>query len=153
MGSVRHMRSIGTTDITLRLKGIAMEPMEWKSSYSVGVPVLDSDHKQLMDIINRIDEAGERRSSLQWVLQELTDYARVHFRREEEQLKSVDYPHLTQQISEHEKFVDWLSTLKETLGASPTSQIHSAEAVSNYLKSWLAEHILVSDMAYKEHLH
>lgn len=129
-----------------------MEPMEWKPAYSVGVPALDSDHKQLMDIINRIDQSAETGDSIQWVLQELADYARVHFRREEDQLKSIEYPQLAHQVSEHVHFVDWVNTLTASFSALPTSPVYTAEAVGNYLKNWLADHILVSDMAYKEYL-
>lgn len=33
--------------------------MEWQKNFSVGVQVLDADHKQLIDIINRVDAAGK----------------------------------------------------------------------------------------------
>ena len=129
-----------------------METMEWKSSYSGGVPGIDNDHKRLIDIINRVEAAGGSRESVQGVLQELADYAREHFRREEEALRAADYPDLEKHVGEHGSFVDWLQMLRQTLGDTPTSQAHIATAVSNYLRTWLSNHILVTDMAYKDYL-
>jgi hypothetical protein len=38
-------------------EGKAMAIIEWSDEYSVGVAALDDDHKQLIDIINKIEEA------------------------------------------------------------------------------------------------
>jgi hemerythrin-like metal-binding protein len=129
-----------------------MEPMQWKSSYSVGVPALDADHKRLIDIINHIDQAAGDEFTVQWALQQLTEYARDHFQREERMLEAVGYPDLAIQINEHKQFVQWLNTLRESLPGTAPFKSTITDAVSNYLKTWLAGHILESDMKYKEYL-
>lgn len=129
-----------------------MEPLEWKSSYSVGVPILDADHQQLIDIINRIDRSEGDEDTVQWALGQLTAYAHNHFQREERMLEAVDYPHLADQINEHKQFVQWLGTLKESLPGTAPFKATITEAVGNYLKTWLTHHILESDMEYKEYL-
>ncbi len=133
-----------------------MEAMEWKPSYSVGVDELDADHKRLIDIINRVEQAGEDDAPLQWVLHELADYTQGHFRREMVRLEVSDYPDLENHKGEHDAFVEWLRVLETTLGATltgtPVSQSGIAAAVANYLKLWLADHILVTDMGYREYL-
>lgn len=129
-----------------------MGPLQWKPSYSVGVPILDADHKRLIDIINRIDQAESDGDTVQWALRQLTAYARDHFQREEKMLEAVDYPQLANQINEHKQFVQWLNTLRESLPGTAPFKATITEAVSNYLKTWLTQHILESDMEYKEYL-
>jgi len=34
-----------------------MPRMEWKDSYSVGVPAVDHEHKELLDLVNRLGDA------------------------------------------------------------------------------------------------
>ena len=126
-----------------------MEPLKWKPSFSVGVAVLDADHMRLIEIINRLDED---QTNVQWALQQLTEYARDHFQREEKMLAGVDYPDLQKQINEHKQFVQWLNTLKESVPGTGPFKATITETVGNYLKTWLTDHILVSDMDYKEYL-
>ena len=41
-----------------------MALIEWQDSYSVGVDRLDNDHKRLINIIKRIDEAEKSGMSI-----------------------------------------------------------------------------------------
>jgi hemerythrin len=126
--------------------------MEWQDSYSVGVAELDADHRRLIDIINRLDAAETEGGAVLWVLDELEDYVRYHFSREEARLKAVDYPELDAHIAEHCAFVEWLETVRKTYGLAPDSRFHLARIVNDYLYKWLTGHILSSDMAYRDYL-
>ncbi len=35
--------------------------MDWKSEYSIGIPEIDEQHKQLFDCIDRLEAAGDDR--------------------------------------------------------------------------------------------
>ena len=129
-----------------------MAIIEWSDSYSVGVPALDDDHKRLIDIINRVEEAERKGASVPWVLEDLEDYARGHFRREEERMAAADYPGLAGHRERHQAFVEWLDTVRKTYAMDPEAQFHLAATVKDYLKNWLINHILATDMEYKEYL-
>lgn len=129
-----------------------MTLLEWNDKYSVGVPALDEDHKRLIDIINRVEKAERTGDSVKWVLQDLADYAHYHFQQEEDRLKTIDYPGLADHMGKHEAFVEWLETLSKTYAMAPEAHFHQAETVRDYLKNWLINHILGTDMEYKDYL-
>lgn len=126
--------------------------MEWKESYSVGNPELDGDHKQLIDIINQIAQAEETHKPVQWVFQALDDYVSGHFHREEQRLEAANYPDLDQHKKAHKNFIEWLDTVRATYSMDPEAKFHLATTVNNYLKDWLANHILKTDMQYKSYM-
>jgi hemerythrin-like metal-binding protein len=129
-----------------------MAPLEWKDSYSVGVPELDNDHRQLIDIINRIDDAGRHGIPLDHVLYDLTHYARSHFEREEDRLRAVGYPDLDDHFAEHQSFVEWLRGVEQSLPGATAGHGEIADSLAGYLRNWLINHILVVDMRYRDFL-
>ncbi len=127
-----------------------MAKIQWSDTYSVGVPILDEDHKKLIDIINRADEAYERGKAADGIIGELEDYARYHFSREEEMLKSVDYLELDDHKREHGEFIEWLGAVQKVAKVAPEANFYVAKTAGDYLKKWLIIHILASDMKYKD---
>lgn len=129
-----------------------MTLLEWKESYSVGDSVFDNDHRRLIDLINRVEEADREGLPVDWALDELEEYARYHFGREETRMEALGYPALEAHRKEHAAFIEWLETVKSTYHAAPEAHAHLAAAVNAYLRDWLDNHILKTDMAYKPHL-
>ncbi len=129
-----------------------MALIKWQDSFSVGVEKLDADHRRLFDIINRVDAAEKAGKSVQWVLEELRNYAEYHFRGEEECMKAADYPEIEEHMRQHKAFVEWLATVERTYNLAPDAHFHIAESVNEYLRDWLTHHILLIDMQYKGRL-
>ena len=129
-----------------------MAALQWSETYSVGVSILDEDHKRLIEIINRANDAIAQKSSAEWLVQELKDYAHIHFAREEEMLMSANYPDIEEHQRQHGQFVEWLETVERTFRFTPGAYHLVGEAVSSYLNDWLINHILVTDMEYKDAL-
>ncbi len=121
--------------------------MEWQDSYSVGNDKMDNQHKGLIALINRLDEdtgTGE-------ILEKLRQYVDVHFREEEALLESVNYPGLPEQKRQHATFEEWLADQMETFESGEgTDRLRTA--VQGYLKVWLTNHILFTDMAYADYV-
>ena len=126
-----------------------MALMEWRDSFSVGVTKLDDDHKRLIDLINRVDATEKAGKSVQWVLEELRNYAEYHFKAEEERMKAAEYPEIEEHMREHKAFIEWLATVERTYNLAPDAHFHIAETVNEYLRDWLTHHILLVDMQYK----
>ena len=110
-----------------------MADLEWKESYSVGIEQFDADHKKLIEIINRVVKADEAGGPVQWVLQELDNYARDHFQAEEERMTAAGYPGLEEYRKEHMAFHEWLENIKVTLSLDPESRFHLAKTVNEFL--------------------
>jgi hemerythrin len=122
--------------------------MEWISAYSVGIPEIDEQHKQLFECIDRLENAKDERQrelAVYFVMDELTDYARIHFAVEEIVMRLFDYPGLKAHAAEHRDFELRL----KALGKVELNHDVHAEAGS-FLRGWLTQHIMISDKRYAE---
>ncbi|MCB1758180.1 MAG: bacteriohemerythrin [Gammaproteobacteria bacterium] len=120
----------------------------WKESYSVGVGQLDDDHKRLIDLLNRFQVAFRYHTGEEFerkTLDELVDYTKYHFEREEQMMEAAGYPDLAAHKEIHRSMIDKVEGFREEykqLG-------HEAlDGVANYLSDWLIEHINVTDKHY-----
>ncbi len=126
-----------------------MAALDWKESFSVGLAALDDDHRRLIDIINRIDDAGRFGLPLDHMLYDLTHYARSHFEREESRLRAAGYPDLDSHVAEHQSFIEWLRGIEQAVATTSERQCDIAEMLGTYLRNWLINHILVVVMRYR----
>jgi hemerythrin-like metal-binding protein len=122
----------------------------WKDSYSVGVKEMDTQHQKLVDIINRLYDAmsaGKGSTVVGPILIEMVEYTKFHFVAEEKLMTIHAYPGLLSQKGEHKRFVDKTLEYQEQLKAGKMTM---SLDIMNFLKDWLSNHILVTDMKYKE---
>ena len=125
----------------------------WTEKMSVGVALLDDDHKKLVSLLNDLHEgitAGHGTERLGRVLDGLVRYAGTHFAHEEKLFAQTGYPSASEHIQEHRALT------KLALDVQARYNKGEFDALSlktmDYLKNWLNEHILGSDKQYKEHL-
>ena len=126
--------------------------IHWDSSYSIGVKVIDEQHKKLIDIINKLYSGflnAEANKILGDILQEVYDYTKFHFDFEENLLTKNQYPKLKEHIEEHEKFV---GKTKEFLEIQRKGSKVLTYEVMNFLRKWLLEHIAEEDKKYVSYL-
>jgi hemerythrin-like metal-binding protein len=123
--------------------------IEWAERFSVGVALLDDQHKELIRIINSLityQHVAADSEEVGNVLQNMTQYAAYHFRTEERLLKQYDYPQYSSHQAEHTAFK--AKTARFCLDAIARKNALAGE-VLHYLSAWLTSHILQSDMEYK----
>lgn len=125
-----------------------MAHMQWQEKYSVKVKEIDDQHRKLFDMINSLHDAMiERRGKVAMggLLQELVVYAETHFKLEENYMVKFNYlGHMGQQ-SEHGRFTKKVLDFQKDFNEGKI--IFSLE-VMNFLRDWLVNHILVTDMKY-----
>lgn len=131
-----------------------MESFEWEPRYSVGHPVLDSQHRKLLGMCKAAslcldDDSPEGTSRIHLLLNDLAVYAQTHFRTEEQILRQIDYALFEEHRAEHE---DYFVSLTEILSAAAFGEIDKA-GLHRYLLGWWLDHILVSDMCFAERMH
>jgi hemerythrin len=124
-----------------------MERLEWDEAWSVGEPHLDEQHKGLIELINRL--GGE--TFLPVVLDELQSYVDEHFRDEERMMEAVGFPDLAAHKLQHAAFEEWLEASRQACRSGEVVGL-LRDNIRSYLKTWLVNHILVSDKAYSAHL-
>lgn len=124
--------------------------IQWNSSFSVGSPVLDADHRKLIDILNQIYDAWQANSTpvqLGVLFDELMDYTNGHFSREESKLAAQGYSDLVRHHAAHERLRELVLAFRSRhLAGQQTDKL--TEDMAKFLKSWLLDHILEEDMRY-----
>ncbi len=125
--------------------------LAWTERLSVGNAMLDTEHKQLIDMVNSIERAIRTRDSraLLQTFKPFEDYVRVHFGNEAKIAQSVDFPFI-QHALEHHYVLEELRQMSDELVANDGRWSESAaEHYSYFLSEWLIEHLLEQDMLMK----
>lgn len=127
--------------------------MPWSESFSLGIRLLDNDHRQLFDIINTLHQAvlaGAERRVVGGILDALVSYTEGHFEREEAYLARYGYPERDAHMAEHRRLTGVVYGLKRQFDQDADKII--GRDVLTFLKTWLEKHILGSDMAFAPYL-
>ena len=122
--------------------------IKWDDKYSVGISMIDEEHKKLIGILNKAIFAKEHNGNPEelWeVLSEMTNYALTHFRTEETYMKEFNYPEYQDHKEEHRDFYTEIIAYYDKV-IKDDSQI--ANEIIEYLKWWLVNHIQVTDKKY-----
>lgn len=131
--------------------------LEWTGEYELGVPAMDADHRDLMEMCNHFLALVESQSSpprLADSLDRLILRTRAHFLAEERMLDRHGYPALVVHKVEHERLIREAEALSARLRSDDGEKdlaIIIAET-ADFLKSWLLEHIRNNDRPYKPFL-
>ncbi len=130
-----------------------MALVQWQAELSVGVEILDQDHRNLFSMLNELYDAvqsGIELAVLTSLLDRLAQYTQDHFQREEALMKACGYPDIAAHCDEHEQLAVKVSELQRRLAGS-SLEFLSLELLVLF-KTWLASHIRVSDFQYKPYL-
>jgi hemerythrin len=120
----------------------------WSERYRVGISFADVQHKQLVDIINRLHEAlvdRKGRKAVGKALEDLIRCSRAHFAAEEEVLQGLGYPDVFAHHAEHECLSFAIFEFYQKL---MTYEMAMTDDALEFLKNWLGEEILDSDMKF-----
>ncbi|MGA2672199.1 MAG: bacteriohemerythrin [Terracidiphilus sp.] len=130
-----------------------MPLMTWTEEMSVGVKILDNDHKALIRMLNELHDGittGRTRMALESVLEGLSRYTKIHFAREERLFAQAGFPGAAAHKAEHDLMARRVMNMQSRFENGQSLEL-SLEAM-NFIKSWLTNHIQGSDMEYGPHL-
>jgi len=127
--------------------------VSWDDELSVGIETIDDDHKKLLTLINNLQtavfyptgEAFERQA-----LDELVDYTKYHFEREEKMMLDNGYPDIEAHKKQHEEMI---AKLGGFLAAYEKDREATVDDLTTFLKEWLLNHIAGTDQKYTPFLH
>lgn len=126
--------------------------IEWNSSFSVGHPQIDNDHKKLIALLNTLCEEMNKqrgRDAVRTVLLELVDYTRTHFAREESYMQATKYPAYE---DHHAKHVALIEQAADLMRREANNESVVTIATLNFLRQWLTDHIQGDDRALGAYL-
>ncbi len=125
-----------------------MPVIRWNESLSVGIDEFDNQHKKLVSMINELYDATRQkkgRTIIDTIIDELFEYAKTHFRAEENYFSQIGFPEADSHIMEHKDFVKKVSTFRKEL---QNGKIGVTADVMIFLSEWLLSHIKESDKQY-----
>ncbi len=117
--------------------------MPWHPSLSVGIELIDEQHKEWFDRAESLFEAGKQGRAKEYVgelLEFLDSYTKKHFADEERYMLSINYPGYDEQKRAHTSFIERLKKLREDYDASGGSLTVIIDA-NKMVIDWLTQHI------------
>lgn len=131
-----------------------MTEIQWDDSLSVGIDLIDDQHKMLIARLNDLSKAVEDHQEAAYVMRTidfLIHYTDFHFSAEEVEMEKSGYPPLEEHKVLHAEFKTMLKTLEnDMLEEGATRSI--GEAVNNFLWNWLSDHIKKVDKGFGKYL-
>jgi hemerythrin len=125
--------------------------MQWSDAFNTGIGEVDGQHKTLVDLLNRLNQAIVERKGSQAcadVLGQLVGYTKVHFSLEEGMMKASRYPAFENHRKQHEELLAQVAAFQQKLaqgkGAITFELLH-------FLQMWLTKHINESDKRFGQY--
>ncbi|MCU7905382.1 MAG: bacteriohemerythrin [Candidatus Thiodiazotropha sp. (ex Epidulcina cf. delphinae)] len=126
--------------------------VSWDDSLGVGIQAIDDDHQKLLSLINNLQTAvlyptGE--SFERQALNELVEYTKHHFQREEQLMQENGYPEYELHKREHKEMIEKVSVF---LASYEKDREGAIDDLTAFLKTWLTDHIADTDRKYSKFL-
>ena len=121
--------------------------MTWNESLSLGEPMIDSQHRELLSRADSLLAAmreGRSRCEIEPLLSFLREYSERHLVDEAALMRAADYPDLTIHLAQHDFFTERLEKLlAEFREYGPTTAV--AASLHQLVCSWFVKHITSHD--------
>ncbi len=127
-----------------------MAKLEWNENLSVGVELIDAQHKTWIDRYNNVVAAVAARqgpAELGKTLEFLIDYTETHFSTEEKNMAAGNYPGLVDHKAKHDELRGTLADLTRDFREEGATHMVS-DALDTFLGNWLIDHIKSTDMKF-----
>jgi hemerythrin len=121
----------------------------WNENCLIGIDLIDAQHQQLFEICNQAyallkgDLAINNYEDILLVVEDLRNYAKYHFKCEEDYMLEINYAGYDDQKKEHVYFIKEL----DEINISNIAKNHQSylEDLLGFLFTWILDHILKKD--------
>lgn len=124
----------------------------WKEEYSVGDPIIDAQHQQLIATMNQLSElltsGADRLDEASSIFAQLAVYVLDHFGYEEQRMAACAYPpaELAAHKATHAGLVRQVREFQKRVGNGDREALH--DLLPFLTGTWLTEHICHTDRQY-----
>lgn len=126
-----------------------MSKFIWTDQLSIGIDVIDQQHRRIVEYINQLDDArtgGQDREEVGFLITELVDYTVSHFGFEESLQEEANYPFAKSHKKVHELFAQRVAEYQERFEKGEDI----AKGLNSLLVTWLFNHIKRDDADYAD---
>ncbi len=126
--------------------------MELDAKFETGVLWQDFQHKQLIDLFDKVKEAKANKKDenlFRYTVAFLAMYVNHHFKLEEEYMEKYKYPDRDLHVKEHQEFV---LELKEFRTENKDYSQKAGDDLLMRMGEWILSHILENDQKLGKHI-
>jgi hemerythrin len=115
--------------------------------FMFGIEKIDSEHRHLISIFNRLSEKADQEESADFVkiVDELEKYSNYHFANEETLMKKANFTEIDEHVIQHQIFRQKIDDFKTSIRFG-SSMLQSE--IIDFLLKWLLKHIMECDAKY-----
>jgi hemerythrin len=119
--------------------------LHWEKRYSVGIEAVDHEHRELVELINRLHEQAKAQGSKVAVLGFFGDLYKAisaHFALEERFMREKGYDQLSQHKGDHERLLDEIRDIMEDY---EVNDLFEERLLAQRLDAWFSRHFETHD--------
>jgi hemerythrin-like metal-binding protein len=126
--------------------------LEWRDSFSVGIPAIDDDHRRMIANLNAIGVALSQGDfgTCETLFSQFIDVAADHFNREEKYLFASGYPGAADHADHHKSLLVIAGQVRDR--CRRLIELSETTECFNGLLSFLVDDILRADIVFKSYL-
>lgn len=125
--------------------------IQWKDEWRVGNATIDYDHQMLVNITNQLWDVKQmpraKNAEVKRILDQLVDYVKRHFAREEAIFMDSSYPHKQSHKAMHRELAKVVEDIATVFEREP--DLLNLDEIMDFLKRWLMDHIVKHDRGYR----
>jgi hemerythrin len=121
----------------------------WKEEYSIGIDLIDKQHKYLFDIGNqayeliRNDLPADKYDEVIQILEDLRQYTKFHFQTEENYMLKINSDQLPSQKIAHAEFIKKIYSIDfKNFDGDAKNYL---DDILSFIFNWILEHVLLKD--------
>jgi hemerythrin len=121
-----------------------MSEFVWSAKYSIGNAQIDAEHQRLIELANDVAalaDSGEKIARIKQDIVALYDYAKNHFKHEEDYMLELAYPQYEEHKKLHEGIIAEMNSIMKHSG-NLDALVYKLKRLMNV---WVLEHILHED--------
>jgi len=130
-----------------------MDKIEWSDDWTLDHAEIDEQHKTLVGILNQLIS---RDATVNKTINELIEYAAIHFADEENFMVNAAYPEFDLHRKEHKDFTKTLLDLSFQIttveGGPPEEMEQLIEILEKFVSVWFTGHFLGTDRDFIDYL-
>ncbi|MFW2490395.1 bacteriohemerythrin [Clostridium chromiireducens] len=123
--------------------------LTWKEEYSIGIEIIDEQHKHLFEIGNQAYELlknelrVDKYDDVVQILEDLRQYTKFHFQTEETYMLKINSDQLPIQKIEHAEFIKKIFNIDfRSLDANTNKHLNE---ILFFILNWILDHVLHKD--------
>lgn len=123
--------------------------IKWKDDFKIGIYEIDNQHRRLFEIAEdtynllKNEFILDKYDKIIELISELKDYAKYHFKSEEDYMEKIGYKRLLSHKVEHKDFIEKIDSI-DVFKIDQNQEAYVMELL-DFIVNWISNHILEKD--------